>query len=72
MLEKRGTNDAGWQFWRIAVPVEHAPGGLEIGIHTDHHGLAIGDGHITWDEIDEARALLSVNATGSNRDAEND
>ncbi len=59
MLRTGGTNGLGWTFWKLTIPDEHAPGKLEVGIHTDDHGLCIGDGHITWKKIDAARARLS-------------
>ncbi len=58
MLEKCGTNGYGWQFWKLNVPEEHAPGGLEIDIHTEESGLRVGGGLIHWDEIDAARAAM--------------
>lgn len=60
MLRTDGTNTAGWTFWKLTIPDEAPKAGLEVGVHTDVHGLCIGDGHITWDDLDAARARLSV------------
>lgn len=60
MLTKEGVNNYGHQFWILEVPEEHCNPGLEITIHTTPKGINIGDGVITWDELDSARKELDT------------
>ncbi|MCP5007439.1 MAG: hypothetical protein GY941_26405 [Planctomycetes bacterium] len=60
MLTKEETNDYGHQFWKLEVPEEHCEPGLEITIHTTSQGLSIGDGVISWDELESAKKELEI------------
>ena len=55
MLKKGGKNGYDWQSWKLTVPDEHCAPGLEIGVVADADGLSIGDGTITWEELDKAK-----------------
>jgi hypothetical protein len=55
MLIKGGKNGYDNQSWKLTVPDEHCTPGLEVGVVADAGGLSIGDGRITWEELEKAK-----------------
>ena len=55
MIAKAGINGYGEQHWTLHVPKEHCAPGLEVGVVATSKGLVVGDGIISWEDIDNAR-----------------
>ena len=55
MSAKSGVNGYGEQHWTLHVPAEHCAPGLEVGVVATAKGLVVGDGVISWADIELAR-----------------
>jgi len=55
MLKWNGMNSIGETFWTLIIPGKHIIEGLEIAVVVCDDGLHIGDGVISWGELEHAR-----------------
>ena len=55
MIVISGVNGYGEQHWTLHIPDEHCAPGLEVGVVATAKGLVVGDGVISWADIDSAR-----------------
>jgi hypothetical protein len=62
MIAKSGVNGYGEQHWTLHVPEEHCAGGLEVGVVATAKGLVVGDGVISWDELDAGRQMACTHS----------
>jgi hypothetical protein len=58
-LRRTGENGNGETFWKLDIPEEFVPGGLEVGVRLHDEGIQIAGETITWVEIEAARAKLT-------------
>jgi hypothetical protein len=65
MITRSGVNGYGEHHWTLHVPEERCVVGLEVGVIATAKGLVVGDGVISWDELDVGRQMACTHSDKS-------